>query len=427
MDSKIAFVSYGGGHINIVLPIVKRCRDAGFDVDLIALTGANPHAKRLGFKTLGYADLISAQDRKKITDLGKVLIDQNFNPTSGITIDETLCYLGANWSENIARYGINLAQDLYNKIGRHSFLPITFFESVLSQKNYDLVVTTNSPKSERAALIAANKLRIPSIRIEDLFFDDNLQQELIDKLGDLYSASIGRFYSAPTKICVMSEFAKSFYNCKKNKMLLNSHPDDVIVTGQPILDRLAKFELRDTTLISTTPSPDKIRITWFHQNNTPDEDDVLSLLTSWLNSKASMHLRLVVKFHPDVSPQQKTKVTRHLFNDKHSITIAADDINIYELISKSDVIMAQESTTMLEAFFIGKSTICLDPTNIRKNIPYVSSGASKRVTNAEELDSKIRECLIVGPENMKTIKRKMGFKVNATENIFNIIRSALSA
>ncbi len=426
MKPKIAFVSYGGGHINIVLPIVDRCNKAGFDVDLIALTGANPHATGLGFQTLGYADFIPLSQKKRIIELGKTLFDQNFNAESGITIDESLCYLGVNWAENLERYGKSFANELYHKIGRHSFLPITFFENVIRQQNYQLIVTTNSPKSERAALIAANKRKIPCIRIEDLFFDDNLQEELIHKLGESYSTSIGQFYSSPTKICVMSEYAKSFYDDKKTKMLLKTHPDDVIVTGQPILDRLVEFELPDIEYVSREENQSKSQIVWFHQNNTLDEDSVLTLLSNWFKSKAKTNDHLVIKFHPDASAEQKTKVISCFSAYNHAFTIAKDNENIFELIVKSGVVMAQESTTMLETFFIGKPSICLDPLSIRKNIPYVLSGASKRVVTVDELNAAIAASFSFGSDNMKMIKQKMRFKTNATENIFNMINEMIA-
>ena len=124
MGKKIGFVCYGGGHINIILPVLDRCMKAGFNVELIALTGAKPVAKKLGYSSLGYKDFVPRQQRAHITSIAKPLIKENFNPSSGITLEESLCYLGVNWFENINRYGIQLTRRLYKKIGRHSFLPI---------------------------------------------------------------------------------------------------------------------------------------------------------------------------------------------------------------------------------------------------------------------------------------------------------------
>ena len=136
MSFRIAVISYGGGHINIVLPVVKRCLTAGLDVDLIALTGAKPLAERQGYKTLGYEDFVSGSEKEKIINFGKDLIDQNFNPESGITVEESLCYLGVNWAENLQRYGKKLTETLYDRVGRHSFLPITFFENIITDDRW---------------------------------------------------------------------------------------------------------------------------------------------------------------------------------------------------------------------------------------------------------------------------------------------------
>ena len=37
---KILFVSYGGGHINLILPVVEKCKNEGYPLDIMALTGA---------------------------------------------------------------------------------------------------------------------------------------------------------------------------------------------------------------------------------------------------------------------------------------------------------------------------------------------------------------------------------------------------
>ena len=77
------------------------------------------------------------------------------------------------------------------------------------------MITTNSPRSESAALIAANRLNIKSIRIEDLFFDDILQIDLKEKIGKDFSSSIGKYTVSPTKIFVMCQLTIELYKFKK--------------------------------------------------------------------------------------------------------------------------------------------------------------------------------------------------------------------
>ena len=212
---KILFVSYGGGHINIILPIYKKCIEYGLKSDIIALTGAKLVTESLNIKSLGFKDFVEDIEKKKIKEYGEKIINENHDSCSGIDKEDSIYYLGINWLENLERYGEEKTKRLYKKIKRHSFLPIKFFEKIIKKNNYDLIVTTNSPKSERAAIIAANRLNLKSIRLEDLFFDDNLQIELIEKLGNDYSSSIGKYIASPSKIFVMCEFTKEMYKFKK--------------------------------------------------------------------------------------------------------------------------------------------------------------------------------------------------------------------
>lgn len=58
------------------------------------------------------------------------------------------------------------------RMGRQGFLPFTLVNRVLDSEQPDVVVATNSPRGEKAALIAAHARGIPTLRIEDLFVDD---------------------------------------------------------------------------------------------------------------------------------------------------------------------------------------------------------------------------------------------------------------
>ena len=384
---KLGFITYGGGHINIVLPLInyiKKNRD--YEVELIALTGAKKKAQTNGLLALGFDDLITQEERQNYEIAASSIFADNYNPLSGVSKRETLSYLGANWIENIERFGLKQTESLYNKIGRHSFLPVNFFVKQLEKRRYDLIVTTNSPKSERAALIAANKLGVPSIRIEDLFFDDNLQIELMQKLGEDFFSTIGSQKAAPTKICVCSEYTKALYLTKKDNMLLDTSLKDVVVTGQPIFDRLVDHRPEGERLsFFEKIDHNKRTVLWSHQNQTADGDSVLELLSASVQEMAPSGWQLLVKFHPDVETQNIDRVKRCLLRNYTQVLFASESDDLPDIIAKVDAVMAQESTTMLEAHFLTKPTICLDPKNIRQDIPYVSTGMSERVQTSDQL------------------------------------------
>ena len=114
----------------MVLPLVKKCHSFNFDPFLIALTGAKRIAELSGIKSYGYLDFIDKDEKSNVYAEGKKLLQENYNPSSSVSMEESLSYLGINSIENFNRYGPNLANSLYSKVGRHAFLPINFFVKV---------------------------------------------------------------------------------------------------------------------------------------------------------------------------------------------------------------------------------------------------------------------------------------------------------
>ena len=415
-QKKILFVSYGGGHINIILPIYKKCKENGFNADLIALTGAKLVTESQNIKSFGFIDFVEEKDKEKFRKFGEKIINQNYAQNSGIDREESIYYLGVNWSENLERYGEEKTKRLYKKIKRHSFLPINFFEKIIQKNNYKLVITTNSPKSERAALIAANRLNIKSIRIEDLFFDDILQIDLKEKIGKDFSSSIGKYTVSPTKIFVMCQFTKDLYKLKKKTLLLDTKESDIIVTGQPSFDRFSinfsRFKNKKQN------SSKKNYVLWCH-GNTIDLNEVLNLISFWLKTSTSNSLPFAIKLHPNCPEKEKSYIDHTLSKSSNNYFFVESNLSLEEAIISSKVLIAQFSTTMLEAFFLRKPSICLDPTNIRKNIPFVKGGICQRATNFKELNDLILESEDINDEKFEKIKNEMGFSFNATEKIFS--------
>ena len=421
-QKKILFVSYGGGHINIILPIYKKCKKNGFHADLIALTGAKLVTESQNIKSLGFIDFVEDKEKEKFRKFGEKIINENYDQNSGIDREESIYYLGINWSENLERYGEEKTKLLYKKIKRHSFLPINFFEKIIQKNNYKLVITTNSPKSESAALIAANRLNIKSIRIEDLFFDDIIQHDLKEKIGKDFSSSIGKYKLSPTKIFVMCQFTKDLYKSKKKKLLLDTKESDVIVTGQPAFDR---FSINSSSFKNKKQNSSKKNyVLWCH-GNTIDLNEVLNLISFWLKTFTSNPLPFAIKLHPNCPEKEKSYIDQTLSKFSNNYFFVESNSSIEEAIIASKVLIAQFSTSMLEAFFLRKPSICLDPTNIRKNIPFVECEICQRATNFKELNDLILESEDINDERFEKIKTKMGFSLHATEKIFSEITNLI--
>ena len=105
--------------------------------------------------------------------------------------------------------------------------------------------------------------------------------------------------------------------------------------------------------------------------------------------------------------------------------VVDENDTICNWISKSSVLISQGSTAMLEAFFLKKPSIILDPNNHRQNFPYVCTGISKIVSNAHELNAKFELIKFIKEEEYLKVKNSLGFKLNAVKNMLSEIKNLL--
>ncbi|MBK9444443.1 MAG: hypothetical protein IPN53_25505 [Comamonadaceae bacterium] len=110
------------------------------------------------------------------------------------------------------------AEDAFARLGRQSFLPLRTLERILRSVKPDLVVATNAPRAERAALMGARKLGIPSVCLVDLFAIDEVKW-----IGEPDYADY---------VCVLNDSVRQFL------VAAGRSEDQVVVTGNPGFDAI---------------------------------------------------------------------------------------------------------------------------------------------------------------------------------------------
>ena len=118
---KVFFVTYGSGHVKMVLPVAKALETAGIaQVAVLALTTAASVVREAGlnmvqFKTfVGPGDALALEHGKKLmADMHGSVLDQ----------DETVAYLGLCFSDLVAAIGEDQAKASYRLMGRQAFCP----------------------------------------------------------------------------------------------------------------------------------------------------------------------------------------------------------------------------------------------------------------------------------------------------------------
>ena len=167
MSASVLFVTYGGGHIAKVAPVVKELERRGVRCTVLALTVGFAVAQRMGLSPLGYKDFLHLVDSERALALGDSLLEGNRHPD--VDELESRAYLGINYLDWIGRFGEEGAAQRYREGGRRSFLPLDFMGRVIDALQPSVVVSTSSPRSEQAAIEVAVARGIPSLTIMDLF------------------------------------------------------------------------------------------------------------------------------------------------------------------------------------------------------------------------------------------------------------------
>jgi hypothetical protein len=201
---KVLFACYGSGHVRMVVPVAQALR----------LTTAAPVVRDAGLPLVQFKDFIEPGDEAAVAK-GRELAAA-MGPLDDPA--ESEAYLGLCHADLQAEVGVDEAQRRYARLARQAFLPVRTLERILRRLQPDLVVVTNSPRAERAAVIAARGLGIPAVCLVDLFAVDEVRW-----IGAVDYAQ---------KVCVLNEGVREFLVAAGRK------PEQVIVTGNPAFDAL---------------------------------------------------------------------------------------------------------------------------------------------------------------------------------------------
>ncbi len=369
---RLLFVSYGAGHIAMVLPVIRAVceRHPGWHIDLLALTTAAHEARRQGFDCLGYRDFTQGYDASRLRALADPWMDATRHPQ--VDDAETQAYLGINLAELEDALGPEQAAERYAQSGRWAFHPLGFMRKVLQQLRPDAVITTNSPRSEQAAIQAAASLGIPSLCMVDLF----------SPAGDPF---LQRTHYADA-LTTIGELGK------RNLMAAGIDEGRIHITGNPAFDGLF------ASVHHAGAAADRAELGWQglhvilwagHLELLPPgmgnvEDPAAfprhaeQVLRTYVANRPDT--ALVVRYHPNHAahfpggPAQ----TRVLWSAP-ALRPAHRDIQL------CDLAVIQATTVGLEAAIAGKSVLSLDHSPSRHVFPCSEQGVSRGVNSFAEL------------------------------------------
>lgn len=379
-------VCYGGGHMKIIEPLYFHFTTKGHQVDILALTTAAPYFESKGIDFFTFSDFPSLYN-EKARKYGEELINGlEFN---SLPRSLSLSYLGVSFYDLVKTIGEQAAREKYDALGRRAFLPVKALSQIISERKTELIITTNSPRSERAALIAAKNLNLPSLCINDF---------LAIKGGalDIAEAKLGN------KICVLTQSVKE-------ELISNSdYPaDNIVVTGSPVFDKLKKQKrklssnkpvilLADYNIPTQHPHFNAEYGDPLYSHKIRSECARLGKLHNW---------KFIFRPHPN----QKIDYDEHKC-DQIIISNAQDDL--HEILSYTDIVITAVSTVGLEGLIAGTKLISIENTVFSTTgFSYKKSNLSIGINNATELESAIQVAL-----NQEDVRLSL-YEGLASENI----------
>jgi hypothetical protein len=362
------FVAYGGGHVKALLPVALQAQAQGLArVVFLALTTAAAPAREAGVSAYGFADLLEPSDTLALQH-GERLI-QTLSVQAAHR-EESVAYLGLSYAELEADVGAPEAAARYAQYGRQAFLPVRVLERAVARWQPACVLTTNSPRAERAALLAARRQGIPSLCLLDLFGlwerDWLVRPDYADVLCVLnpqVAASL-----------VASGRPAGHLHVTGNPAFDSIHDPAVIAQGQA-LRREAGWSTQRVFFYASSPEPEEVTgITGRGDPGRPRR--IETQLIEAVQRDPS--LALWVRRHPSEAPADDIEAAGH-----PRIRVAQGPLHPY--LHACDEAVVTVSTVGVEANLAGRAV-----TQVRGSIldglsPYLAMGIAQRELTLDDI------------------------------------------
>jgi hypothetical protein len=274
----------------------------------------------------------------------------------------------------VREHGEEGARRRYRELGRRAFFPVDFMTAVLREMQPDVLVTTNTPRTEGAAIEAAVRLGVPALTMVDLFVEPSNQFCHRAVYAD--------------RIAVLSE------GVKRSLESAGIGAQRIVATGNPAFDTLASPDmLRQAQEIRRRLQWQDRRVILFAGHvedmpGTPPEwhgqgfgKEVQRRLQEWVLGHPED--ALVVRHHPSES---------HLYpplpaHDRMYSSVPSGE-PLHPVLLAADVVVVQTSTVGLEAALAGRRVLCLKfaPSVRSMSNNYVDLGLAEGVESFADLE-----------------------------------------
>ncbi len=299
-------------------------------------------------------------------------------------------------------------------------------QKIITNHKPDLLLcgTSDGYNLEKALLVYCKKLKIPTVAVLDNWTNLDLR----------FSESEDDLKYLPDKLAVMDEYSRT------ELIKLGISKDVIEVTGQPYLDKIIDFrnssnrhDIRNAFKIK----PNEKLITFVSEPHSLDygtndsfplykgftEIDVLDCIVKTINNfilQTDTKIQLKIKLHP--------KELKHNFAP---ILKTADfnfeilqEINQWELVFASDIIIGMESILLVESALLGVPTISLQPgLNSEDNLFCNKVGLTIPAYSCLEFSEIVKK--LIDNYDIFNSSINSALKQNAVKNVIKLIKDLI--
>jgi hypothetical protein len=357
------FVSYGGGHVKALLPVAQRVQALGIARPVyLALTTAAASVQAAGIPALGFRDFLDPADERARREGQSLAAELTVQATD---LAESIAYLGLSFLDLQDRLGDAEARARYRQYGRQAFLPLNVLRRVIGHVRPALVVATNSPRAERAAIETARAMRVPSAC-------------LVDLLG-LWERDLLARSDYADAVCVLNE------GVRQQLVAAGRPAAHVHVTGNPAFDPINDADVvtqgktlraaqgwdgLHVCLYASSPEPRSIPdVAGQGDPDLPRRIETALVAAVLANPK----LALWVRRHPSEAPPDEIAGLGH-----PRIRVSGRSDALHACIHASDEVIVTGSTVGVEASIAGKPVTQVRGSILDHLSPYVPLGIAQR-------------------------------------------------
>ena len=374
---KILFVTYGGGHVQMVAPVVRMLREARPDiaVECLALTTAQSALRSMdiGFRPLSDFLGLFPDD---VRHWGEALAVDHHNDGVGIAYEESVAYLGLSFWDLVQEHGESASRAMLDQKGLHAFLPRRVMRRVIAELAPGVVATTNSPRMEHAAVLEGNAAGIPTFTMVDLFGRFNFCPIVADHVSVLSPKTRSNLIRAG--LMAEATTCHFFGNPSFDRYLAADPAADGRVNGA-----------RRSLLFLDMPAYLDLDRNEIHRRGA---DDVLQDLDDLAGACRQNDLDLHIRPHPSQDRGiYEQWAGRSDFGHRSRIRSGGA---LGPVLREATLVIARSSTSLLEAVFCGCRTLQI---NYQKtddtDLPLAHMGLSWPVRHRNELGDVVAQAL----------------------------------